>query len=292
MFTLTQLTGFVAVAEELHFGRAAERLRMTQPPLSRQMQQLEKDLGVRLFDRSGRAVRLTPAGRSFLQDARRLLQEAESAALSVRRVSGGEAGIVRVGFTATSAHEMLGGLLRTARDRLPHVDVVLRELVSRDQLELLSAGTLDLGLLRPPAASPGLASRKVLAEPLLAALPEGDPRAVGEEETLEPEVFDGADVVMYSPTDARYFHELVAEVFRRAGVVPRYSQYVTQIHTVLALVQVGLGAALVPAAAARLRPEGVVFCPVRLPVPTPVELHLAWRRTNDNPALAALLDLL
>ncbi|MER7081024.1 transcriptional regulator, LysR family [Saccharopolyspora kobensis] len=291
MFTLNQLTGFVAVAEEQHFGRAAQRLRMTQPPLTRQIQQLEKELKVQLFDRTSRTVRLTPAGRAFLQDARRLLHEAENAALSVRRVTLGRAGIVRIGFTATSAYGVLGGLLATVREHLPHVDVVLHELVTRDQAERLSGGSLDLGLARPPAARPELASRLFRSEPLLAALPEGHPLA-GSSEPLELGEFHGADVVMYSPTEARYFHELLVTAFGRAGVQPTYVQHVSQIHTALALVQVGLGSALVPATAARLRFEGVRFRPLRLPEPDPVELHLVWRRANDNPALHALLDLL
>ncbi|QUG99701.1 LysR family transcriptional regulator [Saccharopolyspora erythraea] len=291
MFTLNQLAGFVAVAEELHFGRAAQRLRMTQPPLSRQIQQLEKELKVRLFDRAGRAVRLTPAGRAFLADARRLLHEAENATLSVRRTNSGQAGIVRIGFTATSAYGVLGGLLGTARDRLPHVDVVLRELVTRDQVEQLSSGALDLGLARPTAAGPGLQSRRIRSEPLLAAVPQEHPLARGDG-PLELARLDGADVVTYSPTDATYFYDLLISVFRAAGVRPHYVQHVSQVHTVLALVQVGLGIALVPSTAARLRVEGVEFREVDLPDPEPVELHLMWRRANDNPALHALLALL
>lgn len=290
MFTLNQLSGFVAVAEELHYGRAAARLRMTQPPLSRQIQLLERDLQVRLFDRSGRAVRLTPAGQAFLRDARRLLHEAENATLAVRRVPSGEAGVVRVGFTATSAYGKLGGVLETARERLPHVDVVLRELVTREQLDMLSSGALDLGLVRPPITRPELDSRRLLAESLLAALPAGHPLAAAER--LSPADFDAADVVMYSPTEARYFHELLVSVFREAHVSPHYTQHVSQVHTVLALVRAGLGIALVPSTATLLRFDGVVLRPVALPDPEPVELHLAWRRANDNPALGALLALL
>ncbi|MBK0866869.1 MAG: LysR family transcriptional regulator [Saccharopolyspora sp.] len=291
MFTLNQLAGFVAVAEELHYGRAAERLRMTQPPLSRQIQLLEREIGVRLFDRGGRAVRLTPAGKAFLRDARRLLHEAENATLAVRRVPAGEAGSLRIGFTATSAYGLLGGVLETARDRLPHVDVALRELVTRDQLDMLSSAALDLGLMRPPITRPELDSRRVVTEPLLAALPAGHPLANGSE-PLSPADFDGADVVMYSPTEARYFHELLVSIFREAHVTPHYTQHVSQVHTVLALVRAGLGLALVPSTATLLRFEGVVLRPVRLPEPEPVELHLGWRRANDNPALWALLGLL
>ncbi|MFC7343511.1 LysR substrate-binding domain-containing protein [Saccharopolyspora griseoalba] len=289
MFTINQLTGFVAVAEEGHFGRAARRLNLTQPPLSRQIQQLERELGVELIDRTSRAIRLTPAGRAFLQDARRLLHDADQAARSVRRVTGGRSGVLRLGFTATSAYGVLGGLLSTAREQLPHVEVVLHELVTRDQLERLAADALDLGLVRPPVP-PGMASRRLRAEPLLAAVPAGHPLAAVDE--LELSDFHRAEVVGYSPFEARYFYDLLAATFHEAGVRPTYVQHADQVHTVLALVDAGLGIALVPATASRLHVEGVVLRPVRLPVPRPVELHLAWRETNNNPALHTFLDLI
>ncbi|WP_019545989.1 LysR substrate-binding domain-containing protein [Streptomyces sulphureus] len=289
MFTLTQLTDFVAVAEELHFGRAAERLNMTQPPLSRQIQVLESELRVRLFDRTNRTVRLTPAGRSFLHEARRILRQAEHAALSARQVSAGRAGGVAVGFTAAGAYGMLGHVLRTARTALPQVEVVLREMVTRDQLDALTDRSLDLGLVRPPVTEPELASRPAMRERLLAAVPVDDPLAAGRG-ALEMADFDGRPLLMYSPVEARYFHELLISLFRRAGVTPVFTQYLSQVHSLLALVDGGWGTALVPEAATRLRYAGVAFRELALDDPAPVELSLAWRRKNDNPALHALLE--
>ena len=288
MFTLTQLTNFVAVAEELHFGRAAERMRMTQPPLSRQIQLLERDLGVRLLDRTNRSVRLTPAGRAFLNEARRILRQAQHATLAVQQVSAGEAGSITLGFTAASAYSMLDALLVTARTAVPGVEIVLREMVTRDQLEALSEHSLDLGLVRPPVTGPGLDSRVAVRERLLAALPSGHPLAEGEG-PLAVEEFDGQDVLMYSPLEARYFYELLTGVFRSAGVVPVCTQYLSQVHSILALVDGGWGVALVPEAAARLRYAGVTFRELDTAVAEPVELALAWRKNNDNPALHALL---
>ncbi|SNR62473.1 LysR substrate-binding domain-containing protein [Actinomadura mexicana] len=288
MFTLTQLANFVAVAEELHFGRAARRLRMTQPPLSRQIQLLENELKVRLFDRTNRSVRLTPAGRAFLVEARRLLQQADHAAMSVRQVSAGEAGTITLGFTAASAHATLGRVLEAARTALPDVEIVLREMVTRDQVRALAEGGLDLGLVRPPVSDPDLAERPADREPLLAAVPRGHPLA--ERDGPVPLAdFDGRRFLMYSPVEARYFHELLVSLFRQARVSPVYAQYLSQVHSILALVGCGWGLALVPAAASRLRYAGVVFRPVDLPDPAPVELSLAWRRGNDNPALTLLL---
>ncbi|MFF5156848.1 LysR substrate-binding domain-containing protein [Streptomyces sp. NPDC000348] len=289
MFTLAQLTSFVAVAEELHFTRAAERLNMTQPPLSRQIQLLESELRVQLLDRTNRTVRLTPAGRAFLIEARRILRQSEQATLAVRRVSTGEAGAIAVGFTAAGAYSALGGLLDTARAALPGVEILLQELVTRRQLEALSEGSLDLGLARPSATGADLVSRTAVREGLLAALPAGH-RLAATDEPMRVEDFADEDFLMYSPSEARYFHELLISVFRAADVWPVFTQYLTQVHSILALVSGGWGLALVPEAAARMRYSGIVFRPVVLPDPQPVELNLVWRKNNDNPALDALLQ--
>jgi DNA-binding transcriptional LysR family regulator len=289
VFTLSQLESFVAVAEELHYRRAAERLSMTQPPLSRRIQLLERELGVELFDRTGRAVRLTAAGRAFLVDARRLLGGAERAALAVRRAGAGEAGIVTLGFTATTAYSFLEMVLTTIRERLPRVDVVLREQVSGAQIEGLRTGDLDVGLVRPPVPDPGLTSVALFREALLVALPAAHPLATRE---ASPHVrdLDGEPLVMYSPIEARYFHEVLVGVFRQARITPRDVQHLSQIHTAVALVGAGLGVALVPAAAARLHLDGVVLRPIEGVVGEPVELVAAWRTGNDNPVLPGVLQ--
>lgn len=289
MFTLTQLTSFVAVAEELHFGRAAERLQMTQPPLSRQIQLLENHLSVQLFDRSNRSVRLTPAGRAFLNEARRILRQTQHATLAVRQVSAGEAGSIAIGFTAASAYSMLDAVLDTAREIMPDVEIVLREMVTRDQLESLAEHGLDLGLVRPPVSDPDLRSRLATRERLLAAVPADHPLA-SRDAPLDIAEFDGQDVLMYSPVEARYFHELLIGVFRNARVAPVFSQYLSQVHSILALVNGGWGVALVPEAAAKLRYAGVSFKDVELTSAEPVELALAWRENNENPALHVLLE--
>ncbi|WP_331729431.1 LysR substrate-binding domain-containing protein (plasmid) [Streptomyces sp. NBC_00028] len=291
MFTLTQLTSFVAVAEELHFTRAAQRLRMTQPPLSRQIRQLEHDLGAQLLNRTNKSVRLTPAGRAFLAEARTILRQSEHATLAVRQVSSGEAGSITVGFTAASAHSVLGTLLSTAREAMPRAEIVLREMVTRDQLAALADNSLDLALVRPSAIGPDLVSTPAVKEQLVAALPATHELAKGEG-ALHIRDFEGQELLMYSPVEARYFHELLISVFRSAQVTPVYSQYLSQVHSILALVNVGLGVALVPETAAQLRHPDVVFKRLELPAPATVELDLVWRRANDDPALHALLHRL
>ena len=288
MFSLARLSCFIAVAEELHFGRAAERLHMTQPPLSRQIQQLENELGVQLIDRTTRSVTLTPAGVAFLPDARRILQLAEGAALTVKRVPAGDLGTVVVGFTAASAHAVLPRLLDKAREQLPDVQLELREMVTAAQIEGLMTGELDLGMARPPLKRPGLVSRPLLHEQLVAAVPSAHPLAALPRQLTLTDL-DGQDVIMYSPVEARYFNELLISTFTIAGATPRYVQYVTQVHTMLVLVRSGIGIALVPASAATLHPNDVVFRSVGAFRERPVELDAVWRGDSTNPALLRLL---
>lgn len=287
MFSLSRLTCFIAVAEELHFGRAAQRLHMTQPPLSRQIQQLEVELGVQLIDRTSRSVTLTAAGAAFLPDARRIVRLAESAALTVKRVPAGDLGTVVIGFTAASAHAVLPRLLSDVRAALPDVELVLREMVSSIQIDALASGDLDLGLVRPTVTRPGIATRPIHREALVAAIPEG--HALLDVDRLSVTHFDDQPVIMYSPVDARYFHELIVSTVTVAGVVPRYVQYVTQVHTMLMLVSSGLGCALVPASARTMHTEGVVFREIRSSTEEPVRLNAAWRQDAANPALHRVL---
>jgi len=288
MLDLNQLRCFVAVAEELHFGRAAARLHMTQPPLSRQIQLLEHGIGTELFSRNNRVVRLTPAGRALLPEARTILRLTESAALSARRVALGTAGMLSIGFTAAAGYRYLPELIVQCREVSPDVVLNLKEMVSSAQLEALDAGRLDLAVLRPPITSDSLLSRCVVRERLIAALPETHPMAQGDPPSLQD--FDHEPFVMYSPDEARYFYDLVARIFSRVGVHPQYRQHVTQVHSVLALVRAGMGAALVPESASDLRYEGIVFRPVvGLSPSRPSELYLVWRQQNDNPALPPVL---
>ena len=187
MFELSQVRCFVAVAEELHFGRAAARLNMTQPPLSRQIQILERILGVKLLQRGNRLVRLTPAGQSFLTEARLILKLTESAAVLARRVAEGKAGSVNIGFTAASSYSYVPELVAACREQLPDVELILKEMVSGDQLKRLGAGEIDIGLLRPPIPRTGLQFFRVKAEPMIAAVPAGHRLAkVGDDRPLRP----------------------------------------------------------------------------------------------------------
>ena len=288
-FTLEQLRGFVAVADELHFGRAAARLKMTQPPLSRQIQKLERVVGAQLLERDNRRVALTTAGAAFLGEARRLLALADTAPEVARRVSSGSHGVVRIGFTAASTYGTLGRLLNEVGRALPDIDLDLHEMVTREQVAALLDEEIDLGLARPPFDEEAFASRLLHREALLIAVPEGH-RLVGLGREVGAADLATEPVVMHSPTSARYFYDLVV------SMVPTASQNavhtVSQVLTMLWLVAAGRGIAFVPASAARLPIEGVAFVRLETPVADPVELHLLWTRESRNPALKRVLALL
>jgi DNA-binding transcriptional LysR family regulator len=288
MFSLDQLSAFVAVAEELHFGRAAERLNMTQPPLSRQVQKLERAVGARLLERDNRRVVLTEAGQAFLTEARRVLALVETAGDLARRVDQGAAGTLRLGFTAVSAIRTLGPFLRRMSEELPDVDVILHERVTPAQLDGLLRGELDLGLGRPPFDAQIFDSRIVFREPLCAVVPSNH-RLATLGRPLSPADFDHEQVISYSPTQARYFHELTVRFL--ADAHPRIEQRVQQILTVILLVAAGRGVALVPASARNLGVEGVTYCEVGV-AGEPVELHAIWNRNSTSPVLHRVLTML
>jgi DNA-binding transcriptional LysR family regulator len=289
MFDLNQLRCFVTVAEDLHFGRAAARLNMTQPPLSRQIQILERIIDATLLDRTSRSVRLTPAGRSFLAESRRILKLADSAAQVARRIAMGKRGSLKIGYTAAAAYGFLPDLIAACGAHLPEVDFSLKEMVSSDQLDALASGQLDAGLLRPPIARPEFANRRVLAEPLLAAIPKKHRLASAAAIAIKD--FDNEPFIMYSPHESRYFHDLLVAQFSRADVLPHYAQHVGQIHSILAMVRAGLGVSIVPAAAANFKVSDVRLRPLKLRSATRAELYVVWHRENDNPLLPALADI-
>lgn len=286
MFELSQLRCFVAVAEELHFGRAAKRLNMTQPPLSRQISLLEHQIGSKLLERNNRNVQLTAAGRGFLPDATRILRLAEEAAANARRLASGTSGAISIGFTAAVGYGLLPLLVSEVRRLAPGVSLTLKEMVSSDQLDALNTRQIDIGLLRPPAAHSELEALPCQPEALVLALPE----SMANEWPIQPTLadLDHRPLLMYSPHEARYFHDLMTSLFNSTGVLPEIVQHVSQIHSMLPLVRAGLGAALIPEAAAMLRFEGIVYRPIQTTPAKPVDLLFSFRKDNDNPAFALL----
>ncbi|MFF2031590.1 LysR family transcriptional regulator [Arthrobacter sp. NPDC058192] len=286
MFTFDQLAGFIAVAEELHFGRAAERLNMTQPPLSRQIQKLEKSVGAELLERDNRRVQLTHAGRAFLEEARRLLALAERAPATARRIASGRSGVLRIGFTAASGFSILGPLLEEISAALPDVDIDLQELVTGEQIQALMTGELDLGLARPPFDGEIFDSRLLYREAMVVAVPAGHPLTrLGRD--LENADLKDEPLIMHSPLQARYFYDLVVRTLpvQHGNVV----HTVSQILTMVSLVAARRGVAFVPRSATALGIDGVEYLQLGGDRGEPVELHAIWSRNVENPALGRLL---
>lgn len=287
MFTFDQLAGFIAVAEELHFGRAAERLSMTQPPLSRQIQKLEKSVGTELLERDNRKVQLTPAGEAFLEEAKRLMALATRAPITARRIATGRSGILRIGFTAASGFSILGPLLEEMAEIIPDVDIDLQELVTGEQIQGLLTGGLDLGLARPPFDRETFDSHLLYRESMMLAVPEGH-RLTQLSRPVEDTDINEEPLIMHSPTKATYFYDLVVKMIpiQHANVI----HTVSQVLTMVSLVAARRGVAFVPHSATLLAIKGVEFLPIAgMETEQPVELHAIWKRRVDNPALRRLL---
>ena len=282
MFELRQLQCFVAVAEELNFRRAAARMYMTQPPLSRQVRLLEHELRVELFLRTNRTVRLTPAGIAFLKEARRLLALADNAASSAQRVARGESGLIKLGFTGGSSYSFLPKLLAQTGTIIKSIDIVLHEMMTRDQIDALQSHAIDLGILRGPLDAPDLESASIAREMMMLAVPRGHQFAKGRMPSLTD--LKNEPFITFSPVDGPYFYELVERLFKNAGVRARYVQWVGQIHSILALVSARQGIALVPESACALHFDRVVIRKIKMR-PVCAELFLAWAKDNANPAL-------
>lgn len=285
--SLQQLRGFVAVAEEQHFGRAAQRLNLTQPPLTRQIQGLERSLGISLFDRTGRGARLTPAGDVFLEHCRRVLALLEVAPDAARRAADGHTGTLRIAFTTIGAYAVLADFLAMVNRRTPAVTAELTELVSPDQFEALANLQIDLGLVRPPIPAQ-FDSVLVHSEDLVLAVPAGHKLAEGEGRVSLGEVTD--DYIGYSPEGSQYLHDICAAMIG----MNRYavSQLASQVPTMLALVRAGLGCALIPRSITAMGVEGVRYRELAPADAHSVTLHAAWSPDSPNPALQRLAESL
>ncbi|MBD1552326.1 LysR family transcriptional regulator [Pseudomonas typographi] len=283
---LRQLECFVLVAEELHFGRAAERLHMTQPPLSRQIRLLEQQLRVELFIRANNRVQLTAAGTALLADARDMLERVQRTRQRILRVSQGQVGQVRLGFTAGGANHLMPEMLAKAARELPELTIELHEQPSIALVERLRKNEIDIALLRRVPADQAFEHRVLLRETLVAALPWEHALASARQMPLAQ--FDGQPFIGYSEPEGAHFQSLIAELFERHGIHPRYVQRVGQSDALLGLIRAGLGAGIVPSSLTRLRPPGIIFVDLEA-TPVTTAMYIVWRGNDENPAVPALL---
>ena len=288
---LRQLRYFVTVAEELHFGRAAARLHMTQPPLSQAIAGLEDGLGTALFLRNRRTVALTPAGSALLPEARRILNEAALLPDLARRAASGEAGRLALAFITSADYSVLPPFLRRYSERYPGVQLALQEATSDVQVDELLRGRIDAGLLIPPLpdrARTELDYMKVLDEPLILCAPTGLLRRKGPValRNLPP-----LPLIIFPREISPALHDAILSCFRAAGITPAIGQQAIQMQTIVSLVSAGMGLALVPQSVSNLMRPGVEYRALADATPL-VETGIAWRRDNPSPVLKGFLELL
>ena len=284
---MRRLRHFVVLAEELHFGRAARRLSLTQPPLSISIRGLEEELGVELLVRTRRSVTLTHAGTIFLAEARAILDRADKAVDLAKAAYRGEVGRLRVGFLAATAYTLLPLVLRDFAARLPAVGLNLRELVMPEQFEALRRSDIDIGMLRPPVVDASLASEVILEEPMVVAMPVG--HRLAKWRSIAPSKLAAEPFVMYPREPGMVFHDLIRDYCARAGFVPRIAQEASQTHAVMGLVSAGLGVAFVPDSVRVIGMRGVTFRPVTRDPPI-ARTALAWQARNDSPLVRQFLE--
>ncbi len=286
---LRRLRYFLAVAEEQNFSRAAERLRMAQPPLSDQIKRLEKDLEVRLFDRTSRGARLTAAGRLLLVEARRILAQADRTSEMIRRVGNGEVGRLTLGFVPSASNAVLPPLLREFRERYPDVQLFLQEMNPDRLVQGLYEGGIDASFFYLPFEDATLAHRPVSREPLVVALPET--HALSGEEEVDLRDLAGEPFVLPARYGMPGLYGQVMEACRESGFVPEAVQKeVWLMQTIVGLVAGGIGVALVPASLQNLRRIGVVYKGIRDSPPT-VEMAIVWRCGDASAVLRAFLGI-
>lgn len=282
---LRHLRYFAAVAEERHFGRAARRLHMAQPPLSRQIQALEDELGFPLFERTSRRVEITSAGAVLLVHVRRLFEQLDGAVYAARRAHLGETGRIAVGYLSSLVYSGITELLRSFRERHPLVELVLREMGPQEQIDALKQRRLDVGFVRGPLDDGELMAERVRREPLMVALPVGH-RLAGRRR-LPLALLANEPFIAFPRQRSPAFFDLLMRLCHEAGFTPRIEQEAPHLD-LISLVAAGFGVSIVPASIRELGRAGIVLRPIA-GAPT-TELLVAWRARDPDPALRIFLE--
>lgn len=285
---LRQLAYFKAVAEELHFGRAARRLHLSQPPLSIQVRALEARLGVPLLERNRVRVALTPAGEVLARELDGFFERLTELLGRVQAAGRGESGTLRLGFVTPAEYGFLPDRVREFRAAAPDVALSLREMTSDAQFAALADGALDAGFVLPPLpAGHALAYRMLVREPLVLALP-AQHRLARQRAPSLATVAAKLPLVIFPRDKAPGLHDEILGLFAAAGVIPMIGQEAIQMQTIVSLVAAGLGAALVPASLRNLRRKGVAYR--MAPAGPQVEIGLAWRVADTSPVLVRFIE--
>ncbi len=285
---LRHLRYFRMVATELHFGRAAEKLHIAQPPLSKQIQQLEIELGFDLFSRTKRSVALTPAGEVFLVEVEGIFKNLDRAIDIGRKTSRGELGQISIGFVGSATYNILPLMLQKFRDRYPHVQIELHELTTDRQLIWLREGKIDIGLIRPPIVDLDVTVEIVFEESLIVALPATHQLATVESVDLTSLAIE--PFILFPRQLAPGLYDPIITICRAAGFSPIVVQECIQIQTIISLVSANMGVSIVPKSTQDIQRQGVVYKPI-LDLTPPVSMAIVWRTNDDSPTVTRLLEI-
>lgn len=284
---LRHLRYFIAVAEELNFSRAAERLHIAQPPLSQQIRDLEAEMGVTLFERTKRRVELTASGQVFLEKVQQVLQYIEQAVEAAQRANRGEIGRLSVGFNSSATYSVLPTLLHAFRKRCPEAALDLHELTTHQQLVHLHHHQIDAGILYLPIESDDLDVVPVLKENMVVAMPETHPLAAFTQVSIR--ALSRNLFILPPPRLGSGLYSQIMLFFQQSGFRPTVVQEAIQLQTIVSLVAGGVGVALVPASLQNLQRAGVVYRSLEESTPE-VEIAVAWRQHDDSPVLQKFID--
>ncbi|MPQ66975.1 MULTISPECIES: LysR family transcriptional regulator [unclassified Pseudomonas] len=289
---LRHLRYFIAVAEELHFGRAAEVLGISQPPLSQQIQALEQELGARLFDRTNRRVELSEAGRLFLQEARLVLAQVDKAADVARRAQLGELGELKIGFTSSAPfNSTIPQAIFAFRQAFPAVHLNLREMSSKTVADGLMDESIEVGLMRPLPLPDALSVVELMHEPLVAVLSAKHPLAGGSEDGMYLSELALEPFVFFPRSYGSGLYAQLLTLARQAGFSPHFAQEAGEAMTIIGLVAAGLGVSVLPASYQRIRIDGVVYRPLLDPDAVSA-VWLVQRKDQKSPMAKAFIELL
>ena len=287
---LRHLRYFVVVAEELHFGRAARLLHMSQQPLSRQIRNLEAELEVQLFHRTKRTVRLTAAGEAFLREAQKVLAQAKHAVATAKRVDRGEVGLFQVAFSGIVLNGILPAVVRQFKQQFPHIHLELKRVQTNEQVKALIDGEIHAGLLHPPVDKSLLSYEVIHREPLYIAIPGTHPLAQDAPSPVSIRAIAGEPLVMIPRKRGPVLYDSIVAFCQQNGYSPNIVQEAFPQLTILGLVAAGVGLAIIHASAWQIGQRGIVMRPIVEETPV-VESAIAWRTDTVHPALPHFLSV-
>jgi DNA-binding transcriptional LysR family regulator len=280
---LRQIRSFLSIAETLHFGRTSEMIHLSQPALSLQIRALEDEIGVRLFERNRRKTSLTAAGVAFREEASQALLGLDQAVRKAKLAANGKLGILRIGFISTAGNEIVPTIVRQFRERNADVEFSLRNILTIDQIQMLEAGSLDIGFLRLPIpAHSGLEVVTVHREPFGLVVPSS--HKLAKRKRIRLREASGEDFVMYERAYAPGFHDLIFGMLRDAGIIPNVRQAAGEMPTLISLVDSGTGVAILPASTVKRSVASVVACEIADKIPMS-EIGIAVRKGNRAPVV-------